>query len=158
MRRLPLLPIAVALVFAGFFLLRPAGSPPVEPLFPAQDDTGLARVAVYEGRLPCDLPGCDKVKVAIAVYGANGQQPTRYLLARVRVDGSDTRDLFSGSLSLTSGIQGYPEGQVWTLDAAAPADYARLWPVTPDILLILDENLTPRPGNASWGRMLSRIE
>ena len=62
----------------------------------------------------------------------------------------------TGTWAHDRAVPGYPDALVYVLDDRADPSLRRLWRVTDDILLVLDEERRPRAGNAAWGNMLSR--
>jgi hypothetical protein len=126
-----------------------------EPAYPERNSSGESIVAVFEGRIPCDIQGCDKRKVELVLYGRGaGSISTTYWLGQVKV-GSD-RLVQQGTWTARRGLQEYPDGLVYELDSNADPSLKYLWRLSDDVVLVLDQNLRPVAGNAAWGRMLSR--
>jgi hypothetical protein len=129
-----------------------AGAEPARAPFPPPDIAGGALVGLFEGKFPCDT--CVKIKTALLLLQdpANGS-PTRYLLRQLFV--SEPIDT-AGSWTIRRGTAGDPAAAVCELrpdDAGPPIRYQR---VGADILLLLDEALRPRVGNAAYSFTLSR--
>jgi hypothetical protein len=128
-----------------------------DPAYPERNGAGDPVVAVFEGRIPCDVQGCDKRKVELVLYGRDaGRNPTTYWLGQVRDGMGDDRLVRQGTWSVRRGLQEYPDGLVYALDAGAEPSLQYLWRVNDDVILVLDQNLRPQAGNAAWGFMLSR--
>lgn len=128
-----------------------------EPPYPALNANNDPILGVFEGRVPCYEPNCEKIKTALVLYGnVEAMAPTTYWLGRVLVDGGNERDVFEGVVTTRRGINGYPDAIVYALDDNAPVDTRLYWRVDENILLPLDDNLNPKAGNAGWGYMLSR--
>jgi PAS domain-containing protein len=126
-----------------------------EPTYPERNSDGDAIAAVFEGRIPCEVQGCDKRKVELVLYGREaGTIPTTYWLGQVSV-GND-RHVQRGTWTTRRGLQQYQSGLVYVLDSNADPSLQYLWRVSDDVVLVLDRDLRPVAGNAAWGRMLSR--
>jgi len=127
-----------------------------DPPYPEANEDGDPILADFEGRIPCALTGCEKLKVGLVLYqDRRTRTPTTYWLGLIGAAGND-RVVTQGAWAIRRGVKGYPEAVAYELDAAAPADLRRYWRVNEDILLVLDQNLSPKAGNAAWGYMLSR--
>ena len=159
MTRIGAVAALVAVVAGGVFAVTVAlRGEPVEvssPLYPPRGKDGQPMLASFQGRVPCDVPDCDKTKVVLVLYGSPDAGAGSYWLGLVDVDGTDDRIEVVGRWALEQGIRGYPDGLVYQLDSRAPARFQRHWRVNEDILLPLEGD-TPQVGNASWGWMLSR--
>jgi hypothetical protein len=126
-----------------------------EPAYPERNSAGDAIAAVFVGRIPCSILGCDKTKVVLVLYGREeGRVPTTYWLGQVTV-GNDAQ-VQRGTWTTRLGLQQYPGGLVYILDSNADPSLQHLWRVSDDVVLMLDQNWRPMAGNAAWGRMLSR--
>jgi hypothetical protein len=56
------------------------------PAYPERNSVGDPIVAVFEGRIPCAVEGCEKRKVELVLYGRDeGRVPTTYWLGQLRV-------------------------------------------------------------------------
>jgi hypothetical protein len=129
-----------------------------DPPYPEHNAAGDAILAVHEGRVPCSVSACERLKVQLVLYSrAPGSPPTSYWLGIVGAQGND-RVMSSGGVRTGSGVASYPEAVVYTLDqpSGTGLEFNSLWRVSDDILLPLDAQLRPRPGNGAWGTMLSR--
>lgn len=146
--------VLIAAALVAVWLIRPAKIAPAETLFPEMNAAGQPLIAIYEGRVPCNAPGCDKIKVGLGLYGAD--KPESFRLFLVRVDGGNDREAYEGRLILSAGIPDHPGALVLDLGAAAPEPFRSYWQVSADILIPLNAARRPVPGNASWGSMLSR--
>jgi hypothetical protein len=126
-----------------------------QPAYPERNSAGDPIVAVFDGRIPCEVQGCEKRKVVLVLYGRGaGSIPTTYWLGQVTV-GNDSR-VQLGAWTTRRGLQEYPNGLVYELDSNADPSLQYLWRVSDEVVLVLDQNLRPLPGDAAWGRMLSR--
>jgi len=125
--------------------------------YPERDATGNPILAVFVGRIPCAAPGCDMRKVELVFYaGAGGTMPVTYWLGQVGVGLGNERQVRTGAWTERRSVHGYPEATAYVLDDGVDPSLRRFWRVTDDILLPLDDDLRPRPGNGAWGSMLSR--
>ena len=150
----PLYALAVGLAAAGC-----GGSPPVQTTFdlpyPERNASGDPILAAFNGRTPCDVQGCEKMKVSLVLYG-RAQAPSTYWLGILRVGLGNERAVAQGAWTIERGVKDYPSAVVYRLDANAAAGLRSFWRVSDDILLPLDEHARPKPGNGAWGTMLSR--
>jgi NlpE N-terminal domain len=134
-----------------------------EPWYPSTNERGDPILAVFEGRVPCADPEyvkCEKIKVALVLYHeGTSRKPTTYKLARVYVAASPegSRVVVDGAWTITKGTKLDPAAPVYKLDASAPQEFRSYWVIDRDILFILDEDLSPRVGTASWSYVLNRI-
>lgn len=157
MKRLAAVPaglaaMVIAITIARLATQQPDASP--DPAWPTVDGD-LPLQAIYEGRLPCAEPGCDKIKVSLVLYGIGA--PARYWLGTVAVDGGDDRQVRQGKVVIPAASPGATGRDILVLDRAGPAPLTgRFWQVSPDILLILGADDRPLPGTESWGMMLSQ--
>lgn len=127
-----------------------------DPPYPGTNANGDPILADFEGRIPCNVAGCRTSKVSLVLYqNRKTKAPTTYWLGVVDVP-ADERVVTQGKWTTRRGVKGYPKALVYELDAAAPQNLRRFWRVSEDILLPLDQNMKPIPGNAAWGTMLSR--
>jgi len=126
-----------------------------DPPYPELNRTGDPIVAVFAGRIPCAVPGCEKLKVELVLYGRDaGRIPTTYWLGQVGI--GNERRVQQGTWTTYRGLQNYPNGLVYQVDTSADPSLQNFWRVSDDIILVLDWNLRPKVGNAAWGFMLSR--
>lgn len=148
---------------AGFFLFQSGYfyQTPITfvPPYPTVNINSDPVVGVFEGRVPCYEPNCEKIKTALVLYGnKEAKTPTTYWLGRVLVDGGNEREVSEGAVTIWRGIKEYPNAIVYALDDNAPRDTRLYWRVDENILLPLDQNMDLKVGNASWGYMLSRTD
>jgi hypothetical protein len=154
--------VAAAAVAAGaLFAWHQAGNRDLtftfDPPYPETNADGDPILAVFEGRIPCSLEGCEKMKVGIVFYGKSATgAPSTYWLGTVAVALGNERAVTTGTWTIGRGVQAYPDAPVYELDSAAPAELRWFWRVSDDILLPLDQDRTPKAGNSGWGTMLSR--
>ena len=128
-----------------------------DPPYPKVDAAGAPILAVFEGRIPCFVAGCEKRKVSLVLYRDRATNaPGTYWLGLVGVGLGSTREVSQGAWATGRGVADYPEAVVYELDAGAPDDLRQFWRVSEDVLLPLDRNMRPRAGNSAWGFMLSR--
>jgi hypothetical protein len=127
-----------------------------EPPYPQLNAAGDPIRAVFEGRIPCSSPNCERRKVGLVLYEhAATRTPTTYWLGLIGLTGND-RIVIQGTWTIRQGVKDFPEAVVYELDASAPDDLQRHWRVSEDVLLPLDQSMRPLAGNAAWGYMLSR--
>jgi hypothetical protein len=127
-----------------------------EPPYPQVNAAGDPILAVFEGRIPCSSPNCERRKVGLVLYEHSATRtPSTYWLGLVGLTGND-RIVIQGTWTIRKGVKEFPEAVVYELDAGAPDDLQRHWRVSEDVLLPLDQSMRPLPGNAAWGYMLSR--
>jgi hypothetical protein len=152
-------PIRALLALSAFVLLGCVSRAPVqttfEPAYPERNSVGDPISAVFAGRIPCEIQGCDKRKVVLVFYGREaGTIPTTYWLGQVTV--GDDSHVQLGAWTTRRGLPQYPNGLVYELDSNADPTLQHLWRVSDDVILVLDQQLRPVAGNAAWGHMLSR--
>jgi hypothetical protein len=127
-----------------------------EPPYPQVNAAGDPILAVFEGRIPCSSPNCERRKVGLVLYEHSATRtPSTYWLGLVGLTGND-RIVIQGTWTIRKGVKEFPEAVVYELDAGAPDDLQRHWRVSKDVLLPLDQSMRPLPGKAAWGYMLSR--
>jgi hypothetical protein len=127
-----------------------------EPPYPQLNAAGDPIRAVFEGRIPCSSPNCERRKVGLVLYEhAATRTPTTYWLGLIGLTGND-RIVIQGTWTIRQGVKDFPEAVVYELDASAPDDLQRHWRASEDVLLPLDQSMRPLAGNAAWGYMLSR--
>src|SRR5262249_38090096 len=128
-----------------------------DPPYPETNRSGDPILAVLEGRIPCPVAGCDKRKVALVLYESKKDRaPATYWLGVVGTRGND-RVVTQGSWEIQRGVTGYPDALVYALDLHTDKDLRYFWRVNDNILLPLDEGMSPKPRNAG-GSMLSRYD
>jgi hypothetical protein len=129
-----------------------------DPPYPETNAGGDPIRVVLEGRIPCATAACPMRKVALVLYETRQENaPATYWLSVVGTHGND-RVVFQGKWEIRHGVKGYPDALVYALDATADGDLRFFWRVNDDIVLPLDERMSPRVGNAGWGYMLSRYD
>lgn len=125
--------------------------------YPEVNADGDPILAVFEGRTPCAVANCEKLKVGLVLYqNRKTKSPTTYWLGIVGTNGND-RVVTQGTWTARHGVREYPEAAVWELDSNTPPGLRYYWRVNEDILLPLDESMSPKAGNSAWGYMLSRF-
>jgi hypothetical protein len=159
--------IVTALTVGVIVWLIAANVPPsptaFPPWYPAANESGDPAFADFENHVPCaidDPPadGCQRVKFGIVLYrDAVTNQPTTYVMSRVRVGVSSDRHVNEGTWSITRGTALDPEATLYRLDTGAPEGLDAYWPIGDDILFILDEQLLPRVGDAAYGYALNSV-
>jgi NlpE N-terminal domain len=123
--------------------------------YPETNANGDPVLGVFENKLPCT--DCEKIKFALALYkDAQTNLPTTYVMARVYVSKNNDRLMNSGNVSVIHGTALDSEATVYQLDSNAPGEFRLFWKMDDNLLFILDENLTPRVGNAAYGYVLNR--
>jgi hypothetical protein len=95
-------------------------------------------------------------KVALVLYEKESA-PATYWLGVVGTHGND-RTVFKGHWDIRRGVTGYPDALVYALDSNVDGDLRFFWRVDDNIVLPLDERMSPRVGNAAWGYVLSRYD
>ena len=128
-----------------------------DPPYPERSSAGDPVLAVFVGRIPCVVKGCNMRKIELVLYGRDdGQVPTTYWLGQIGVGMGNDRLVQQGKWTGRRGVQEYPDALVYALDTSADPSLQYLWRVNDEILLVLDQNMRPRAGNGAWGFMLSR--
>jgi len=129
----------------------------ISPWYPETNANGDSIIAVYESRIPC--PDCERLKFALAVYGnIQTNSPLTYMMSRVYVGKSDDRLTNSGDINIIQGTSLDSLHTVYKLVSGAPSEFKSFWKMNDDLLFILDDNLTPRVGDAGHGYVLNRIK
>jgi hypothetical protein len=129
-----------------------------DPPYPQFNASGDSIEVVMEGRIPCPLAGCDRLKVTLVLYTTTpDRRPSTYWLGVVGTSGNDTV-VNQGNWEIKRGVAGYPEAIVYALDKDAGLGLRHFWLVSESILLPLDEGMRARSGNGAWGSMLSRYD
>jgi hypothetical protein len=152
--------VVVIISGAGFWLFQNGyfhrASTTFEPPYPEVNTNGDPILAVFEGRIPCAVTNCEKLKVGLVLYqNREARSPTTYWLGIVGTSGND-RIVTQGTWTTRHGVKEYPDAVVYELDSNTSLDLRFYWRVNEDILLPLDQNMSPKVGNAGWGYMLSR--
>ena len=153
---LPIHMVAMLVTITLFLISCKSQKNAVEPWYSKTNANGDLVLAVYESRIPC--PDCERLKFALVIYG-NTQTglPSTYAMSRVYVGKNNNRHTNSGDIVVKQGTSLDAKHVVYELTSGAPTGYQSFWKVTNDILFILDENLSPRVGDASQGYALNRI-
>jgi thioredoxin-related protein len=126
------------------------------PWYPEINSNGDSVLAVYESRIPC--PDCERLKLALVVYSnTQSNLPSTYRMALVYVGKNNDRLTNSGDMNVTKGTSLDSMHTVYQLTSGAPAEFRSFWKINEDLLFILDENLTPKVGDAGHGYVLNRI-
>jgi hypothetical protein len=152
---------AAVIASAGFFALFQRGyfhraAVTFDPPYPQVNAGGDPILAVFEGRTPCPVVNCEKLKVGLVLYHDRKESSaTTYWLGIIGTHGND-RVVTSGTWAIRRGVENYPDAVVYELDANAALDLRYYWRVNDDILLLLDRSMHPKVGNSAWGYMLSR--
>jgi hypothetical protein len=129
-----------------------------DPPYPETNANGDPIRAVLEGRIPCSITDCERLKVQLVLYENRKEKtPTTYWLGIVGTSGND-RVVTQGAWEIRRGVEGYPEALVYALDQHADEDVRYFWRVNDNILLLLDRRMSPKAGNGAWGYMLSRYD
>lgn len=134
----------------------------VDPWYPQITEKGDRVAGVFEGRIPCTEPSlvnCEKVKVALALYrDARSNALTSYQLARVYVatnpEGSQL--IVTGAAGTARGTKLDPNATVIWLDEKAPREFRAYWAIDENVLFMLNQDLSPKVGTASWSYVLNR--
>lgn len=157
-RLVTVLAIAVTLLLTGILWLGQPRQPIVFPAwYPLANADGDAAFADFENHTPCSVEGCDRLKLGIVLYRDAYGAPTTYIMSRVHVAVSDERTVNTGTWSIEQGTALDPDATVYRLDTGAPAEFQLFWAIGDDILYVLDDDLTPRVGDAAYGYSLNRI-
>jgi hypothetical protein len=133
---------------------------------------GSTTYAFFEGKVPCAT--CEKVKIGLTLHqDAVSEAPTTFVLERIFVADGNTRHATLGTWTLEEGPPWFAEGTVLRLGdpidppavlpeetaiEAAPAELTTWLMLRDRLLLLLDDELEPRVGNASYSWTLSRME
>jgi hypothetical protein len=118
-----------------------------DPPYPQRNADGDPIRAIYEGRTPCPVADCPRLKIGLVRYhDAKESAPTTYWLGVVGTQGND-RVVASRTWTTRRGVRGYPDAVVYELDANAALELRHYWRVNEDILLVLDQSMNPKVGN-----------
>lgn len=130
------------------------------PAYPEFDRQGDPILGVFGGRIPCQANSDDQIKLTLVLYrNREARSAGSYWMGTVdlcEIRHSDTPVETQGSWQLRQGAKDYPGAIVYELDTNARSDLRRFWQINDNILLPLDDSLSPKVGNAAWGYMLSR--
>jgi hypothetical protein len=130
-----------------------------DPPYPERNVNGNPIFVVFEGRVPCTIPKCTVTKVQLVLYqNQETGAPATYWLGLVHVGLGNERIVTEGAWEIQHGVNQYPEGVVYKIDSKTDVAFQYYWRVSDRILLILDENLSPKVGNAAWNYALSRYD
>lgn len=125
------------------------------PWYPEKNELGEDVLWVFESRVPC--LDCERVKLALVLYGdSQTSVPSTYKMARVYVGKGNDRLTNEGTVNVTQGTSLSPQHAVYQLTTNAPTEYKIFWRINADLLFILNEDLTPRVGDAGHGYVLNR--
>jgi NlpE N-terminal domain len=114
-----------------------------------------ALVGVFEGRFPC--ADCERLKTALTLLqDPTSKVPTTYARREVYVGRGDTAYDTRGVWRIHRGASTDPDAIVIELDPDESESLVHYLKVDDNILLLLDEQLRPRVGNASHSFTLSR--
>jgi hypothetical protein len=128
------------------------------PTYPETDVSSAPILAVLEGRIPCASNAiCNMRKVTLVLYEKKEAAPATYWFGVVGTHGND-RTVFQGNWETRHGVTGYPDALVYALDSNVDGDLRFFWRVDDNIVLPLDERMSPKVGNAAWGYVLSRYD
>lgn len=149
--------LGVLLAFSACVQNAPPPKQVFAPPYPLSVETGDDIIGAYEGRIPCAIKKCDKMKIQLVLYsGGVAAHPPNYWLGFVEVGDDSPRQIRQGFYQFKTGIENYPNAKIVVLDGATEATLRNYWLVNSEILLPLDENFEPKSGNDAWGQMLSR--
>jgi NlpE N-terminal domain len=113
-------------------------------------------VGMFEGKFPC-ADGCEKVKTALLLLqDPVSRAPTRYLQRQIGVGQGNSADDTTGVWRLRQGTKTDADATVCELQPDGGRPLIHYLKVDDNILLLLDEQLRPRVGNASYSFTLSR--
>jgi hypothetical protein len=128
-----------------------------DPPYPETNVSGAPILVVLEGRIPCATAVCNMRKVTLVLYETKEGAPATYWLGVLGTHGND-REVFQGHWDTRRGVTGYPDAVVYALDSNTDGDLRFFWRVNDNVVLPLDERMSPKVGNAGWGYMLSRYD
>lgn len=151
-----LVAVLAAVLVGGFFAVRALAFDEPAPGPPSVVDTAdPSFFGVFEGRVPC--ADCERVKVRLVLRrDPETNAPTTYVLERINVGQGNARHTTTGRWTITRGAKGNPRAAVYRLGAQAPAGF-RLYQVADDnILLLLDDGMRLKVGDAGHSYTLSR--
>ncbi len=142
---------------------QPARQTVFPPWYPAANDAGDPAFVDFENHVPCEIDdppaeGCQRVKFGLVLYrDPESNEPTTYVMSRIRVGVSNDRQVNEGTWSIEHGTALDPEATVYRLDTGAPEGLDAYWPIGDEILFVLDEQLMPRVGDAAYGYALNSV-
>jgi hypothetical protein len=147
--------VALVIVFSVFIAGCKKEEISLSPWYPEKNEMGEGVLWVFESRVPCH--DCERVKLALVLYGdPQTSIPTTYKMARVYVGRDNNRLTNDGNVTITQGTSLSPQHTVYQLTTNAPTEYKIFWKINEDLLFILNEDLTPRLGDAGHGYVLNR--
>jgi hypothetical protein len=88
------------------------------------------------------------------ISGSKDRNPHHILAGYVGTQ-ENNRVIEQGSWTIQHGVKGYPEADVIALDKNYVEELRYFWRVNDDVLLLLDNALKPKVGDAASGYMLS---
>lgn len=116
---------------------------------------GSELYGTFEGRVPC--ANCERIKVGLTLHRRVGDaSPATYVLQQIFVGIGNERHVSKGTWTIIRGSAIDPDARVYLLDAHAPEEARRYMAVGDDLLLMLDDALVPRVGDAAHSFTLSR--
>jgi hypothetical protein len=150
--RLPTLLLALSLLAACGEEQQSSGP----PALPIPLDNVLT--GVFEGRVPSTSADREKIKVRLMLsHDPISGAPTTATLEWVPVPpDAVVRHVHQGTWTIQTGTPSHPDAVVYLLDDAAPEGFGGYMAIGPDLLLLLNDDLSLRIGNASWSYTLSR--
>lgn len=129
----------------------------ITPWYVDKNDIGDSILSVFESRVPC--PDCERLKIALAVYGnPKIQLPSTYAMARVYVGKNNERIINSGKIIVRKGTSLDPSHIVYHLETGAPPEFQDFWKINDSILFVLNEDLSPKVGDAGQGYAINRVK
>jgi hypothetical protein len=115
-----------------------------DPPYPKTNVRGDPVLAVLEGRIPCATAACNMWKVTLVLYETKQEKaPETYWLGVLGTHGND-RVVFQGNWVIRHGVTGYPDALAYMLDSNTDGDLRFFWRVDDDIVLPLDEGMSPK--------------
>jgi len=126
-------------------------------------DTGSQVVGIFGGRSPCaglaresklsDAEGCARIKWRVTLLkDPRTNQPTIY-----KVDNSLNRGrTWTGAWRITHGAPGFPDATVYELEAGPTHGRILLLRADDSVVVFLDQQRQPLPGNADLSYTLNR--
>jgi hypothetical protein len=152
--------IAVTILLVGFLVYKNYSEPPVqeESVYVEPLPMSGESIGTFEGRFPCEI--CERTKVRLVLF-EDQSNPTTYVLHEVFVGQSDNVYTTFGMWKKIEGNN--PDDVVYELNpersaiknSVSPTYYLK---IDDNILLLLDQDLNTRVGDASYSFTLSRTE
>lgn len=144
------------MVAAGLLVIGGCSAESAVPPPSREPPSGSVRLGVFEGKVPCS--DCNKVKVRLTLHrDAQTLAPTSYVLERINVGNDDARLITEGTWTTAVGSP-VDERLAVAVLATAPPGFTRYLMLGANLLLVLDDKLEPRVGNALYSFTLSRTE